>query len=271
MNFLTGARYVFTKDYDLEGFMEYASALGLDFVQLSYEAPLTWVGAIDKARRKRIRDLSLNLGLPVCVHSVTNAVNVAWTNTGIRQESLRQLAEAIEFTYDVGADLITVHPGWKDMYGYRYPEDAYNLAVEGHRQVADSAAGYGIRIAIENMPPGWTSFCTGPEDTKAMLEAIDRPNAGLTLDMGHANILSGSAISDFITAINHKIFLIHIHDNEGKRDQHQAIGEGTIDFHQAIGLLKKAGLNVPLCIESKSLDDLKEGKARLDELLADIG
>jgi len=263
--FKTGARYVFTQDYDLEGFMEFASGQGFDCVQLSYEAPLKWVGDINQDRRKRIRALAQRLGLQVCVHSVTNGVNVAWTNTGIRQESLRQTKEAIEFTYDVGADLITVHPGWKDMFGYRYPEEAYALAVAGHGELADFAAGYGIRIGIENMPPGWLAFCTEPENTKAMIDAIDRKNLGVTLDIGHAHILGADGISDFIAAINDKIFLLHVHDNDGSRDQHRAIGNGTIDFKRAIGLLVQAGIDAPLYIESANLDDLITGKKRLEQ------
>lgn len=270
MKFTKGASYIFTKEYDLEGFIEFASNKGFDFVQLSYEAPLTWVGEISKDRRKRIQTLANRLGLPVCVHSVANAVNVAWTNSRIRKESLSQIKEAIEFTYDVGAELLTIHPGWKDLYGYRYPDEAYALAIEGHRELAEAASNYGIRIGIENMPPFWLSFGVEPETTKAMIQAVNQENLGLTLDVGHANMLGANAIEEFVTTLNEKIFLIHIHDNDGKRDQHKVIGEGTIDFHELISLLIQAGINAPLCIESLNLDDLVKSKENLEQFLADL-
>ncbi len=169
MKFEKSASYIFTKEYDLEGFIEFASKEGFDFVQLGYEAPLKWVGEVSKDRRKRIQTLAKRLGLRVCVHSVTNAVNVASTNSGIRKESLSQIKEAIEFTYDVGAELLTVHPGWKDLYGYRYPDEAYALAIEGHCELAEVASEYGIRIGIENMPSFWLAFCVDPKE--AMLYA----------------------------------------------------------------------------------------------------
>ncbi len=271
MKFQKGARYLFTKEYDLEGFMEFASGQGFDFVQLGYEAPLKWVGEISEDRRRRIRALARRLGLPVCVHSVANGVNVAWINSGIRQESLRQIKEAIEFTRDVAAELITVHPGWRDMYGYRYPDEAYALAIDGHGEVADFAASYGIRIGIENMPPGWTSLCVEPQEAKTMVEDIGRENVGLTLDIGHASILGAGAVDEFITALNDRIFIIHMHDNDGKRDQHKALGEGVIDFDQVIGLLVQAGTNAPLCIEAKSPDDLIKGREQLEQILSRLG
>lgn len=270
MVFKKGARYVFTTEYDLEGFIEFAAKAGFDFVQLGYEAPLKWVGDINKDRRRRIRTLAENLGLQVCVHSVANGVNVAWTNIGIRQESLKQLKESIEFTYDVGAELLTTHPGWKDMLGYRYPEEAYALAIEGHCELAEVATSYGVRLAVENMPSGWTSFCVAPEEAKAMIEVVGRDNFGLTLDVGHANILGADTIGEFITVLADKIFLIHLHDNDGKRDQHRAIGEGTVDFHQVISLLGQAGLNAPLCIEATNLDDLIKGKENLEQFLKGV-
>jgi sugar phosphate isomerase/epimerase len=267
MKFKKGAAYIFTKEYDLEGFIEFAAKNDFDLVQLSYEAPLKWVGEVSKDRRKRIQTLAKRLGLQICVHSVANAVNVAWTNSRIREESLNQIKEAIEFTHDVGAELLTVHPGWKDLFGYRYPDEAYALAIEGHRELADAASTYGIRLGIENMPPLWVSFGTTPEEIKAMIQAVNRDNLGLTLDVGHANILGANAIEEFVTTLNDKILLIHIHDNDGTRDQHKVIGEGTIDFRKLINLLVQTGINVPLCIESHSLDDLVKGKENLEQFL----
>jgi len=267
VKFEKSASYIFTTEYDLEGFIEFASKEGFDFVQLGYEAPLKWVGEVSKDRRKRIQTLAKRLGLQVCVHSVTNAVNVAWTNSRIRKESLSQIKEAIEFTYDVGAELLTIHPGWKDMYGYRYPDEAYALAIEGHCELAEVASDYGIRIAIENMPPFWLAFCTDAKEAHDMIQAVNRENVGLTLDVGHANLLGAKAIEEFVTTINDRIFLIHIHDNDGKKDQHRVIGEGTVDFHQLISLLEQAKLNVPLSIESHSLDDLIKSKENLERFL----
>jgi len=271
MEFKKGASYIFTKEYDLEGFIEFASEEGFDFVQLGYEAPLKWVGEISKDRRKRIQALTKRLGLQVSVHSVANAVNVAWTNSGMREESLRQIKEAIEFTYDVGAELLTTHPGWKDMFGYRYPEEAYALAIEGHCELAEAAAEYGVKIAIENMPAFWLAFCSNPKEAKAMIRAVNRDNVGLTLDVGHANLLGAKGIEEFITTLNDKIFLIHIHDNDGKKDQHRVIGEGTIDFNRLIGLLAHNGVNVPLSIESHNVDDLVKSKKNLEQFLLTAG
>ncbi len=270
MKFAKGASYIFTVEYDLEGFLEFASEEGFDFVQLGYEAPLKWVGEVSKDRRRQIQNLARRLGLQLYVHSVANGVNVASTNSGIRKESLSQTKEAIEFTCDVGAELLTIHPGWKDLYGYRYPDEAYALAVEGHCELAKFAADYGVRIGIENMPAFWLAFCVNPQEAHAMIQAVNRENTGLTLDVGHANLLGAEAIEEFITTINDKIFLIHIHDNEGKRDQHLVIGEGTIDFSRLFRLLVQGNIKVPCSLESHSLEDLVRSKQNLERFLLEL-
>ena len=86
-----GASYIFTKEYDLEGFIGFASKEGFDFAQLGYEAPLQWIGEVSAGRRRGIRALACRLGLELGVHSVTNGVNVAWTNRRLREESIRQI------------------------------------------------------------------------------------------------------------------------------------------------------------------------------------
>ena len=53
-----GPRYIFTKEYDLEEFV--------DFAELSYEASLKWTGEISNERKGRIRTLAKRFGLQLC-------------------------------------------------------------------------------------------------------------------------------------------------------------------------------------------------------------
>jgi sugar phosphate isomerase/epimerase len=103
-----------------------------------------------------------------------------------------------------------------------------------------------------------------------MIQAVNMENTGLTLDVGHANLLGAEAIEEFITTINDKIFLIHIHDNEGKRDQHLVIGEGTIDFPRLFSLLLQGNIKVPCSLESHSLEDLVRSKQNLERFLLEL-
>ena len=58
---------------------------------------------------------------------------------------------------------------------------------------------------------------------------------------------------------------MHIHDNEGEKDQHLTIGDGNIDMGACIKNLSKYGGKY--IIESKSLESAVESQDRLNRLL----
>jgi sugar phosphate isomerase/epimerase len=57
---------------------------------------------------------------------------------------------------------------------------------------------------------------------------------------------------------------MHIHDNDGRRDTHSAVGEGTIDFRPVIAALHRTGATAVL--EVKDFDGVIQSKELLERL-----
>ena len=57
---------------------------------------------------------------------------------------------------------------------------------------------------------------------------------------------------------------MHIHDNNGRRDSHDAVGEGTIDFAPVIAALKRT--HATSVIEVKSLEGVLSSIRALEVL-----
>jgi len=57
---------------------------------------------------------------------------------------------------------------------------------------------------------------------------------------------------------------MHIHDNNGKRDAHDTIGEGTIDFGPVVAALRRTRASSVL--EVRSLEGVKASIAVLERL-----
>jgi sugar phosphate isomerase/epimerase len=95
----------------------------------------------------------------------------------------------------------------------------------------------GVTFCIENLSEHVDHFAV----------AFERmPGLGMTLDLGHGEILSApNASFGFIARFPDRIHHVHLHDNYGgsevKDDLHLPVGEGTIDFESIIGLLDAAG------------------------------
>lgn len=95
--------------------------------------------------------------------------------------------------------------------------------------LAPMAKEMGITICIENLYNGiGTHMIEGPCcDAKKAIERIDRMNEkygaevlGFCFDTGHANLV-GIDFEDFITTLDYRLKVLHIHDNDGQRDLHQ--------------------------------------------------
>ena len=91
------------------------------------------------------------------------------------------------------------------------------------------------------------------------------PRLNLTLDLGHAEILSErNASFGFVEQFFGRILHLHLHDNRGgtsvKDDLHLPIGQGTIDFGAILGELKAAGYSGRMCFET-DLDTVEQCRA----------
>jgi sugar phosphate isomerase/epimerase len=110
------------------------------------------------------------------------------------------------------------------------------------------------------------------EDLANILDAI--PELGITLDVGHGQLLSpintSFAIMDHL--INH-IRHLHFHDNRGgdgvDDDLHLPIGDGIVDFRGILTILSNKGYDHTLTLELEN-KDLIESRAKVRTLLNDI-
>lgn len=111
--------------------------------------------------------------------------------------------------------------------------------------LAPVAKDMGITICIENLfHKSDTGFREGPGcNAQKAAERIDRMNEkykaqvlGFCFDTGHANLI-GIDPEPFITALGHRLKVLHIHDNDGTGDLHQ------IPFTSAKSKGKKAAVD----------------------------
>jgi sugar phosphate isomerase/epimerase len=182
-----------------------------------------WPSDISKERRKEIKKMAAEQGITLQVHGPIEHVE-KWK---------KALEETVEFCHDVGSTMLTLHPGAKDVPVY---QEIFGLAQDK-----------GIRIGLENYREDGAYY--SPEKLTSMLNRFSAfPNAGITFDVGHANI-EREAVSYLNAIPSEKIINIHIHDNDGKEDQHLPVGKGNIDFPALLQTLKQRHYRGNLIIE----------------------
>ena len=54
----------------------------------------------------------------------------------------------------------------------------------------------------------------------------------MCLDIGHANCDSAQPVEDWAQGLNPYLTHIHVHDNQGDRDAHLALGDGNLKWEK---------------------------------------
>ena len=205
----------------------------------------------------RFRDLMPSYKLSYSIHAPISDINLASLNERIREDSILEILTTAESAANLNIETITIHPGLTSMAVPYMEEKAVEKAKKSLSSIDRISAEYGVRIAVENMPS--FPFMLG-HTAEEMKDLIGNTNLGFCLDIGHAN--TTDEIDNLIDAFKDRFANIHIHDNNGDRDDHMTIGKGSIDFDNVLKRLEFYTRNY--VIESKNFESAVESQSYLD-------
>lgn len=205
----------------LEGMLETAVKDHFQLMEILCEGPY-WprnMLSMDKKDFEVFDSYDIN----VFLHAPTIDLNPASLNPGIREETLKQLNETVDWAVEIGAEAITTHPGMIHRLEDRVRNWGMLYAIETLQEANDYAKSRGIKFSIENMPSRYAYFCNNVEEHENFVKEC---GSYATVDTGHANT-SKNPESFFKMK---KIIYYHLNDNNGEKDQHLTLGEGTFDL-----------------------------------------
>ena len=208
---------------------------------------------------ERFMEISGSYDLEYSVHAPLSDINIGSLNPSMREASLKEILLAIESCGRLGIDLITVHPGFITPLGQL---DHEAVMKETRRSLRRSTR----QLRRTAWSLHWRT-CPGCRSRRAPDRANCSPcwkgrRCSVCFDIGHAH--TNGNIDDFVKHV--PLFAnVHIHDNNGKSDQHLAIGEGKIDFDHVLSLM--AGYRHRYVIEARKIESAPLSMARLKKLL----
>lgn len=234
---------------------------------------------LDAEGRKKLKQAvsPFNAG---AVHAPFQDLPLVSTNKYVEQEAIRQIIWSIRAAAELNLEIVTVHASSP----IRMPkEEVLARAVNNLRVLGDEAQKLGVRIGLENV-----IYPTDPDEYVELLDAVDHPAIGATLDIGHIMFwlrrdgitrLEGptgaafynTCLEQMIDRLGKRIIHLHIHDVRlpDVRD-HRAVGRGIIDFPMLIRKLRALDFNGMLEFELEEPDDEQasaESKHCLEQFL----
>ncbi len=213
--------------HSVEDFLETASKDGFQLMEMLCEGPY-WPRYMLSMDKKDF-EIFNSYDISVFLHAPTIDLNPASLNQGIREETLKQLNETVDFAVEIGAEAITTHPGMIHRLEDRVRDWGMMFSIETLQKANDYAESRGIKFSVENMPNRYAFFCNNAEEHNLI---VKESGCYATVDTGHAN--TSDDPESFFKMKN--IIYYHLNDNDGKKDQHLTLGEGTFDLNLLNGV-----------------------------------
>lgn len=212
-----------------------------------------------------------NSGPLLGLHMPILGINMASTNPGIREESVRQVLATVGEAARLGARGVVVHPGIPP-YKEVFPRDrGLPYAVESLRRVAEAAEAAGVEVYLENMPavsiadgvpPMPFSYGVQYDELRGIFDQVNHPSLRLCLDIGHAYLAGGNCLKAMLQ--DNDVVHIHVSDNHGWHDDHLAWGDG--DITRVVDLardLPESAQNI--IVETASLESSRKSLERISK------
>lgn len=177
----------------------------------------------------RLGDALKKAGRSYTFHAPYMDLAPGGVDSKIRRATQERLEHVLHLADLIRPEVVVFHPEYEQ---WRHGE-AFDLwfqgSVEMWSPLVKEAERTGVTLALENV------FEQGPDTIKRLLEKINSPRYGFCFDTGHWLVFSKKNWEVWLKVLGSRLVEVHLHDNDGKVDQHLPPGGGTFDF---IGFLR---------------------------------
>lgn len=211
---------------------------GLGIELTDFTPPAAWQGDYRAQARHWAAALQGFAGLR-CLHGAFIDLHPGAQEPELVAFARRRHQQSLEVAETIGCDLMVVHSDFPHRVATppRMIEIAARL-VDYFGELAVAAARHGVTVVVENIHDA------DPRPLVDLARAIDAPNLGLSLDVGHATLYGANfALDEWVLALRPYLRHAHLQDNDGRFDRHWGVGAGTIalrPFYDAVTLLDPA-------------------------------
>lgn len=202
---------------------EFAANHGFSHIEILMDHPFYSLKNLGYAE---VIELKWSYDLDLLIHAPATSTNFISLSDDMRKSSYEEMRKVCYFAEKCGAEVVTFHIGWNPAFisnGNFFFDislfDKHNEKVLMN-ELKPFIQSCPVKLALENT----IMIENGLE--RALNDILETTDLALTLDVGHYNIRKNPF---FIENFN-KVVNIHLHDNDGKSDQHLALGKGNVDL-----------------------------------------
>jgi sugar phosphate isomerase/epimerase len=170
-------------------------------------------------------------------------VNIASTDRAACIEAMDEIKRALEIAEQIPFRFLVQHLG---LANESFSEKKFDAAMTSIEHLRAFAKPLGVRILLENIP----NELSAPDKLVDMIRQAHFDDVGVCFDFGHAHMMG--SVSEAFEILRTHIRSTHVHDNAKDKDSHLWPGAGTINWKEAMELLRSAPQTPPLLLELES-------------------
>ncbi|MBN1277013.1 MAG: sugar phosphate isomerase/epimerase [Deltaproteobacteria bacterium] len=208
-----------------------------------------------------VADKINNHGLSVTLHAPFMDLSPGSPDPMIRGVCRNRFEKLLQFITPLRPKSIVFHSGYDEKRYWHIKEEWMKKSLEFWLEIIESIRDKGTMMMIENV------FEHSPYDLKILFEKLRSKETGFCLDTGHQQVFSRTSIEDWVDILGPFIAQLHLHDNNGVRDEHLALGRGIIDFRLLFEKLSTIRETPPIVtLEPHKEEDLWPSIVYLEEI-----
>jgi len=230
---------------------------GLHYVELKCDWQACDPEVLDSSRIREWQELLQSYALHPSLHACYIDLNLASLSEDIRTASIKRVAQCIQLASTFGASYVTIHPGKfsRDHPSSLFPK-AHDRTLDSIQKLIPVCEDQNVILALENAPNrSDRGVLTDLETMIAFIEMVKSPMVQLLVDLGHIHT-HGLDPLDYLYSLVPYVRAVHIHNNDGRNDTHQPLGEGTLNYPPVLKKLASIPVHCPILIEMHNLEDL---------------
>lgn len=242
-------------DQPVEYYLEFAERNGLGHLEIDL---LKEHSLLESFTDKRAANLKAEAGkhhVRLSLYS-RRALNLVGKDRALADAEAGYVIKCIELAKKLDAEFVTTCIGSVESQKHFASacKSAMARVIRNLQRVVQVCEKQEMRLALANsnlMPKGSELFYLGDriKDFSLLFSKIKSPYLNFCLDLGHAHTNEG--IPKYIEKLGGKIINVHYHDNDGTKDEHLNVGDGSINWKQVMRLFKKIGYWGPFLSETK--------------------
>ncbi|MCH2042856.1 MAG: sugar phosphate isomerase/epimerase [Saprospiraceae bacterium] len=242
--------------------LEHLSATGVGIELSAFALPEmlsdAYLPEMLRDTKRKLKDFPNFVSMHGAFYSLQPLARDPW----IADVAFRRMEQSMQIANELGIEDVVFHANY-----FPVPQPDYKKRwLAGQKKfwerLVPVAEKYGVIAHIENTRE------PDPTYLKGIVDHLDSPHFGIVLDTGHTHCFTNSNIPvvDWVKGYGERLTYLHVHSNHGKRDEHIAFTEGTVNFTGFFEALSDMETYPKFIVEVKTKDAFDKSFKALKEM-----